>query len=222
MTFGFALLIGGVVFLLSGVKNKDIANVLKDALGGKESTEETGGPGQGFTTMLASLASGAATAASPGASEPGIPVEGVNNSAAPDIKNVPRRKALVLAKIIARATSIIGKPYSWGGGHSGLCQAGGEGENGGPGYDCSGAVCCALGAGGLIDTTMTSGGLMSYGSPGPGKWITIYANPVHTFMKIGGVWFGTGSAAEATRGGPAWGNHDPDLGAYTVRHPPGF
>jgi hypothetical protein len=74
---------------------------------------------------------------------------------------------------------------------------------------------------------MGSGELEGFGEPGEGKWITIYANFAHTFMKINinGTWrwFGTGSDKQALRGGPAWGNNDAgNLAAYTVRHPKGY
>lgn len=141
---------------------------------------------------------------------------------------------LGLRKVIAWASSVSGKyPYKWGGGHPkvgspSIGEPGGSPGTAGPppGYDCSGAVTGALHAGGLIASSTTSGGLMTYGQQGPGKFITIYANGTHTFMriKVEGVWhwFGTGSDKLALRGGPAWGNYDPDLSAYAVRHPVGY
>ncbi|HXF31514.1 MAG TPA: lytic murein transglycosylase [Solirubrobacterales bacterium] len=68
---------------------------------------------------------------------------------------------------IAAANSIATTPYVWGGGHASFYSYG---------YDCSGAVSFALYGAGLLDTPLTSGSLESYGEPGPGKWITIYAN----------------------------------------------
>jgi hypothetical protein len=126
-----------------------------------------------------------------------------------------------LTKGISKANELSGKyPYVWGGGHAqiGVPTAGG--------YDCSGAVSAVLGAMGLLSTPLVSGSLASWGAPGPGKFITIYANSVHVFMKINvngrWQWFGTGSDKQAIRGGPAWGNHDPELTAYSVRHPVGY
>lgn len=145
-------------------------------------------------------------------------------------ENAPRQ----VQKVIEWASSVSGKyPYKWGGGHPrvGTPSVGEPGGSPGtagppPGYDCSGAVTGALHAGGLIASSATSGELMTYGQKGPGKWITIYANGTHTFMKIkvNNVWrwFGTGSDKLALRGGPAWGNYDPDLSAYAERHPVGF
>lgn len=141
---------------------------------------------------------------------------------------------LALNKGVQKAAQLSGKyPYKWGGGHSQIgvptpgIPGGSPGTAGPPaGYDCSGAVSAVLGAMEVLKTPLTSGSLASFGLPGPGNFVTIYANAVHTFMKINinGTWrwFGTGSDKQALRGGPAWGNHDPNLSAYVVRHPPGF
>ncbi len=88
------------------------------------------------------------------------------------------------------------------------------------GYDCSGSVSYALAAGGLLNAPLVSGELASWGAPGPGKWITIYANDGHTFMDVDGMWFDT-----AGRSGPyasRWLVSTPPLAGYAVRHPPGF
>lgn len=140
-----------------------------------------------------------------------------------------------LAKGIAKASEMSGRyPYKWGGGHLQIghpspgIAGGSPGTAGGPpGYDCSGAVSAVLGAMGLLSTPLDSGSLESFGEAGEGKWVTIYANAVHTFMKINinGTWrwFGTGSNKQALRGGPAWGNNDAgNLSAYSVRHPKGY
>lgn len=128
---------------------------------------------------------------------------------------------LSLNKGIAKANELSGKyPYVWGGGHAQV------GIPTGGGYDCSGAVSAVLGAIGLLTRPLVSGELAAWGEPGPGNFITVYANAEHTFMRlnINGTWrwFGTGSGKKAVRGGPAWGNHDSELGAYSVRHPRGY
>ena len=50
------------------------------------------------------------------------------------------------------------------------------------GYDCSGAVSYVLHAAGILRSPMASGPLMSWGSPGIGQWITVYANKTHAWM----------------------------------------
>jgi len=114
-------------------------------------------------------------------------------------------------KVIAGGNAIADFPYIWGGGHASFIASG---------YDCSGSVSYALAAGGLLSQPLVSGELAKWGDPGPGKWITIYANAGHTFMDVDGVWFDT-----AGRSGPyasRWLVQQPELTGYAVRHPPGF
>lgn len=77
-------------------------------------------------------------------------------------------------------------PYVWGGGH-GRC-----GVASGGGFDCSGSVCAALGAAGLgyrlggpVDTSGTMAG--NWGSPGRGRWFTVWANFEHVWVQFTGV-----------------------------------
>jgi hypothetical protein len=83
--------------------------------------------------------------------------------------------------VIAGANAIANFPYVYGGGHASFVDNA---------YDCSGSVSYALAAGGLLSAPETSGQLESWGAPGPGKWITVYANAGHTYMyvNIGGAW----------------------------------
>ena len=114
---------------------------------------------------------------------------------------------------VIRAGNIIARsPYKWGGGH-GRFQ-----DNG---YDCSGSVSYALYYAGLIDGPHVSGDLMAYGEPGPGKWITIYANGGHVYMEVAGIRFDTSGASET---GSRWQNqlYGNRGGAYEVRHPAGL
>lgn len=72
--------------------------------------------------------------------------------------------------VIAAGNKIAKTPYIYGGGH-------GDWED--AGYDCSGSVSYALHGGGLLEQSMPSGGFMSWGQPGAGQWITIYAHGGH-------------------------------------------
>jgi membrane-bound lytic murein transglycosylase B len=112
---------------------------------------------------------------------------------------------------IAAANSIATTPYVWGGGHASFYSYG---------YDCSGAVSFALYGAGLLDTPLTSGSLESYGEPGPGKWITIYANATHTYMVIAGLRWDTVGDANGT--GPRWHAEPPYPEGFVVRHPAGY
>ena len=64
--------------------------------------------------------------------------------------------------------------------------------------------------------------LMSWGKPGPGKWITVFAAPGHTFMYVAGLRFDTVALAET---GSRWSNRSADesnLSSFVVRHPAGL
>ncbi len=112
---------------------------------------------------------------------------------------------------IAAANSISKTPYIWGGGHGSWYSSG---------YDCSGAVSFALYGGGLLDTPLTSGALESYGEPGPGKWITIYASATHTYAVIAGLRWDTVGDESGT--GPRWHAEPPYPEGFVVRHPVGY
>jgi len=113
--------------------------------------------------------------------------------------------------VINNANRIIGRPYVWGGGHESFYSHG---------YDCSGAVSFALFGGGLIPRPLTSGELMRWGEPGPGKWITVYANPGHTYAMIAGLRFDTSGVQNGT--GPRWHLRPRSPAAFVARHPPGL
>jgi hypothetical protein len=112
---------------------------------------------------------------------------------------------------INAANTIIGRPYIWGGGHASFYSRG---------YDCSGSVSFALFGGGLIPRPLTSGELESWGAPGPGKWITVYANGGHTFAEIAGLRWDTVGDAQGT--GPRWHLATTSTAGFVVRHPPGL
>jgi cell wall-associated NlpC family hydrolase len=124
---------------------------------------------------------------------------------------IPSGVPEAVQRVVAGGNAIADFPYIWGGGHASFIANG---------YDCSGSVSYALAAGGLLNAPLVSGDLASWGEPGPGKWITIYANAGHTFMDVDGIWFDT-----AGRSGPyasRWLVSTPPLAGYAVRHPPGL
>jgi hypothetical protein len=113
-------------------------------------------------------------------------------------------------RIIAAADRIAGMPYKYGGGHGTWNDSG---------YDCSGSVSYALHGAGLLSSALTSGGFMSWGAPGKGRWVTIYANPGHVYMVINGRRFDTSGRDES---GSRWQSRSRSSAGYTVRHPPGL
>jgi peptidoglycan hydrolase CwlO-like protein len=115
-----------------------------------------------------------------------------------------------VARVIAAGNAIATLPYIWGGGH-GSFQANG--------YDCSGSVSYALAAAGLVSSPMVSGNFESWGLPGPGQWITVYANAGHVWMQVAGWRFDT--VALAT-GGTRWAQGGGEFAGFVVRHPAGL
>jgi cell wall-associated NlpC family hydrolase len=103
-----------------------------------------------------------------------------------------------IQQAIAAANAIRTYPYRWGGGHRSFYDTG---------YDCSGAVSYVLHAAGMLASPMTSGGLASsWGSPGKGRWITVYGNASHVYMVIAGKRFDTSSGGDRWNqgSGPRW------------------
>jgi hypothetical protein len=104
------------------------------------------------------------------------------------------------------------KPYRWGGGHGTFYDRG---------YDCSGTVSFLLHhAAGLGDPT-PSRGMLSYGSPGPGRWITVYAQRGHVFATVAGLRLDT-TDLRGGRQGPRWHREARSTAGFVARHPKGL
>ena len=116
----------------------------------------------------------------------------------------------VIARVIAAGEESATRPCQWGGGHGSFQSAG---------YDCSGSVSYALHGGGLLSSPLDSTGFESYGEPGPGQHITIYANAEHVYMVVDGRRFDTVAQAET---GSRWSNSTTSTGGYVERHPAGY
>jgi cell wall-associated NlpC family hydrolase len=116
-----------------------------------------------------------------------------------------------VAGVINAANTIVGRPYIWGGGHGSWFSRG---------YDCSGAVSFALAGGGFIPRPLTSGELESWGAPGPGRWLTVYASASHAYAVIAGLRWDTVGDARGT--GPRWHLAGAAPDGFVVRHPPGY
>lgn len=155
--------------------------------------------------------------------DPGREIDAVTMSRAAGLP--PERSALLVGRTaiapagapdeveraISAANAIVGRPYIWGGGHASWNDRG---------YDCSGAVSYALGGAGLLGAPVASSALMDWGEPGPGKWITVYSNPGHTYAVIAGLRWDTAGEQRGT--GPKWHAELPYPDGYVVRHPPGL
>ncbi len=112
-----------------------------------------------------------------------------------------------VTRAIQAANRIHKRTYIWGGGHRRFKAKG---------YDCSGAVSYVLHAAGVLSAPLVSGQLALWGSPGPGTWITVYANKTHTYMVIAGLRYDTSPLGESLDQGrgPRW--------RYTLRTGTGF
>lgn len=116
----------------------------------------------------------------------------------------------IVARVIAAGDEIATRPYVWGGGHGSFVSSG---------YDCSGSVSYALHGAGLLSSPEDSSALESYGEPGPGKDITIYANAEHAFMVIDGKRFDTVALQET---GSRWSDSMTSTAGFVARHPAGL
>src|SRR5215204_689509 len=138
----------------------------------------------------------------------------------PPEKVVPRAKGTLTAdgfavapesapeavkQVITAGNGIATTPYKWGGGHAQWDDTG---------YDCSGSVSYALHGAGLLGSALVSGDFMSWGAPGKGRWVTIYANPGHVYMVVSGRRFDT---TGRDRSGSRWQARSRSAAGYAVR-----
>ena len=97
---------------------------------------------------------------------------------------------------------------------------------GNPTYDCSSSSSHVLWGGGVFGRApWVSGQFMRYGSPGHGRWASVYANSGHMFLYVAGLRFDTGrydSGPNAGESGPRWRAGPRPLSGFVVRHPSGL
>jgi peptidoglycan hydrolase-like protein with peptidoglycan-binding domain len=113
--------------------------------------------------------------------------------------------------IIAAGNEIASAPYKYGGGHTKRWRD--------SGYDCSGSMSYALHGADLLDSPLDSTGFMSWGEPGPGTWVTTYANAGHSYMVVAGLRFDTTARRQT---GNRWSDEMRSARGYRVRHPEGL
>jgi peptidoglycan hydrolase-like protein with peptidoglycan-binding domain len=128
------------------------------------------------------------------------PVEPVTLDTADGLAVAPADAPPAIVELIAAANRIAHLPYIYGGGHNPY--------HGNPvaldaGYDCSGSVSFALHGAGLLAEPLDSSQFETWGTPGAGVWITLYTNPGHVYMNVGGLWFDTGAQSTAN-GNDRW------------------
>jgi hypothetical protein len=166
-------------------------------------------------TTLA-LLSAAATAGTGGTGGTGGPARTVPGSKAKlrhGLAIAPENAPWRVKQVIAAANKIAK--------HHGYCNGGGYSSWKSPCYDCSSSVSYALHGGHLIKQAMPPTSLMRWAHRGRGKWITVYANSGHAWMKIAGLRFDT---ADTRGAGPGWakGMGWESTQSYAKRHRPRF
>ncbi len=136
----------------------------------------------------------------------------------------PAEAPAAVKNMIAAGNRLDHASYLYGGGHGpslNTLQ---------PAYDCSSSVSYVLHGGGVFsDEAEDSTELESYGEPGPGKWVSVYANSEHAFMYVAGIRFdtsynGTDDGPNREQSGPRWRVFPevPKWATWVVRHPPGL
>lgn len=178
----------------------------REALEALESREEALGNNlASISEQVASEGGDATSGQMPAPLNPGQEAQVISESEA----SAPASAPAAVQEAIAAGNAIATTPYIWGGGHGSF-----ESE----GYDCSGAVSYALHGGGFLESPLDSTGLETWGEPGPGQWITVYANAEHAWMVIAGIAFDTVGGP-----GPRW--HNPWVDSpegFVARHPAGY
>lgn len=124
----------------------------------------------------------------------------------------PAGAPIAVQNAIAAGNRIRKMPYRWGGGHASFEDTG---------YDCSGAVSYVLNAAGLLPDPLASGPFMTWADPGPGSWITVYANRGHMYAVIAGLRWDTSAYGSGGKG-PRWRATPRPAKGYTVRHTEGY
>jgi hypothetical protein len=128
-----------------------------------------------------------------------------------DIAYAPRNAPEAVKRAIWAVNALRHKPYRFGGGHATFDDIG---------YDCSGTVSFFLHHAGLLDQPTTSSALRSWGEPGPGRWITIYARAGHAYAVIAGLRVDT--TGGRPQEGPRWRAKHREPRGFVARHPPGL
>jgi cell wall-associated NlpC family hydrolase len=178
-------------------------------------------PGQASAMTAPSTAAQDPAACAPGTAN-GVPLTpGQRARLLPNgLAAAPADAPMAVKQIIAAGNQIVGKPYVYGGAHGlPLSEIA-------PGYDCSSSVEHLLYGARLLPLTYgaASTDLESFGDPGPGQWVTMYASPDHVFMYVAGLRWDTHDAAGPGdgSGGIGWHPLVRSSAGFVSRHPQGL
>jgi len=163
----------------------------------------------------------------------------------------PEQAPREVQAMVAAGDRIDDMDYQWGGGHADLPlsdsqtdpqpQGGARaGDNGTPGYDCSGSTGYVLYGGGFSSyfggpsgSIPGSGNFGAFGMAGEGRWVTWYFTAGHVFIAVAGIVLDTnhtpGARPPVTPStGPRWTTaadvawEQGSSGPYTPHHPVGL
>lgn len=188
------------------------AKVVEPVAGASDRAAAPAAPVEQAPPTNAPKPTGAASPSKARVSRPATAGDGINRATAlPNGIALPPLEAPEAVRQMIEAGNVIARsPYKWGGGH-------GKWQD--DGYDCSGSVSFVLASAGYLESPLASGPLMSWGEPGPGKWVTIYSHEGHVWMVVAGIRFDTSGARET---GSRWQNDLRSTAGFVARHPPGL
>jgi hypothetical protein len=152
----------------------------------------------------------------------GVPLTGGERARllANGLAAAPSSAPLAVKEMIAAGNEIVGKPYVYGAGHGLPLSAVA------PAYDCSSSVEHLLYGARLLSVTYDSpsGTLESFGQPGLGRWVSLYASPDHVFMYVAGLRWDTHNASGPGDGSSGIGWHPlvRSSAGFLARHPVGL
>jgi cell wall-associated NlpC family hydrolase len=176
------------------------------------STSSGAGMSTNFASALATAQGVAGTTGTASGVDGGVSAAGASNPQVADMIN--------------EANSLVGKPYVYGGGHSGWGAQ--------TGYDCSGFVSAVLHAGGYLSSPQDTVTLPSQAgmASGPGQYVTVYDRALpgqsgHVIISIDGQFYESGGEHGAWGGGGGVEKIATPSAAYlatfgTVLHPEGL
>jgi cell wall-associated NlpC family hydrolase len=184
------------------------------ASAGSATTSTSGGAGvsTNFASALANAQGVTGTTSTLASTDGGVSTGGASN---------PQVGAM-----INEANSLVGKPYVYGGGHSGWGAQ--------SGYDCSGFVSAVLHAGGYLSSPQDTVTLPSQAgmASGPGQYVTVYDRALpgesgHVIISIDGQFYESGGSHGTWGGGGGVEKIATPSAAYlatfpTVLHPDGL
>jgi cell wall-associated NlpC family hydrolase len=194
----FAEALGAFLLLASAIADASFADVI------------TGKAEDDYRAAQAADATGSGTGATSSTTS------GANLSAAQDKRITSADAAAASGKLPAKvgvlldtATSLIGTPYKWGGGHSSGALTESIAAIKQAGLDCSGFVSQLLGRTGIISSPQTTQTLPDTSgiATGAGKYVTIYDRDDgadggdHVIIDIAGHWFESGGSSAINQSG---------------------